>query len=175
MQRTFISILILVGWLFPASAEIYRSPADFVAESFPGQSPELRVLWLTGELKKGVREIMGHDLGVLRVRYWIHGFRTAWILEELGKEAMITTGIVVGAGRIETVEVLIYRETRGFEVRYPFFLNQFRGAGLVDEDELDRTIDGISGATLSVRALTKLGRLALFLDRHVAANEKRKN
>jgi hypothetical protein len=33
--------------------------------------------------------------------------------------------------------------------------------------ELDRNIDGISGATLSVRALTRLARVALLLDAEV--------
>ena len=41
-------------------------------------------------------------------------------------------------------------------------------AGLKPGDELDRTIDGISGATLSTRALTKLARLALYLHQRSA-------
>jgi len=175
MKRGFAIIFVLMGWLVSASAEVYQSPAEFVAKTFVGETPEVRAVWLAGELKQGVREIMGHDLGVLRVRYWVLGPRTAWILEEIGKEALITTGIVVNAGTIESIEVLIYRETRGFEVRYPFFLNQFRGAGLEENDELDRKIDGISGATLSVHALTRLGRLALFLDRQVGRAGARKN
>lgn len=60
----------------------------------------------------------------------------------------------------------MFRESRGFEVRYPFFTDQFRGARLREGLDLDREIDGISGATLSVRALTKLARLALLLRAH---------
>ena len=101
----------------------------------------------------------------MRVHYWAQGQRSAWILEEIGKEQPITMGIVVKAGRVEQMRVLIYRESRGDEVRQPFFLDQFKGAALQDDDELDRAIDGVSGATLSTRALTKLARLALFLDR----------
>jgi uncharacterized protein with FMN-binding domain len=87
-------------------------------------------------------------------------------LEEIGKEQPITTGIVVEDGKIDQVKVLVFRESRGFEVRYPFFTDQFRGATLREGLDLDREIDGISGATLSVRALTKLARLALLLHAH---------
>ncbi|WP_069472977.1 FMN-binding protein [Candidatus Marithrix sp. Canyon 246] len=72
-----------------------------------------------------------------------------WILEEIGKKKPITTGIVINKGRIERFKVLIFRETRGWEVCYPFFTNQFKGNSLNNFSH----IDGISGATLSVRAL----------------------
>ena len=65
------------------------------------------------------------------------------------------------------VKVLIFRESRGWEVRYPFFTDQFKGATLVTDNNLDRKIDGITGATLSVNALTKLGRIALLLHKHL--------
>ena len=43
----------------------------------------------------------------------------------------------------------------------------------VDADyRLDRYIDGISGATLSVDALTRLGRLALYLTEEITAENK---
>ncbi|PSQ91940.1 MAG: FMN-binding protein, partial [Proteobacteria bacterium SW_6_67_9] len=53
------------------------------------------------------------------------------------------------------------------EVRREVFLEQFEGATLTDDRQLDHSIDGISGATLSVRALTKLARLALYLHERV--------
>ncbi len=75
----------------------------------------------------------------------------------------ITTGLAVDDGAIERIRVLVYRESRGWEVRYDFFTAQFIGARLDGDARLDRRIDGISGATLSVRALTNLARLALYL------------
>ena len=77
----------------------------------------------------------------------------------------ITTGLVINEDRVERIRVLEYRESRGGEVRHPFFTGQFKGAGLTEEHRLDRPIDGISGATLSVRALKKLAALALYLHR----------
>jgi hypothetical protein len=65
------------------------------------------------------------------------------------------------------MQVLIYRESYGWEVRYPFFTDQFTGLQLDDDLHLTDSIDGISGATLSVNALTKLSRLALYLHNEV--------
>lgn len=138
-------------------------PAAFIDEVFNGNPPEPDKVWISGALKQDMRAILGRDPGVLRMRYWLKDGRSAWILEEIGKERLITTGFVVNAGSIETVRVLIFRETRGWEVRYPFFTDQFKGATLNQDKQLDRSIDGISGATLSVNALTKLARLALLL------------
>ena len=54
-------------------------------------------------------------------------------------------------------------------MRHTFFTEQFDDASLNNNQsmELDRNIDNISGATLSVRAIKKLARLALLLDQHV--------
>lgn len=159
--------LALGAWsLSVAAIGTYQDPEDFVRETFGGAPPEPSRLWLDSALKAQVRQVLGRDLGVLRLRYWGKDHRTAWVLEEIGKEQPITTGIVVDNGTIERITVLVFRESRGFEVRYPFFTDQFRGAKLRERLDLDRAIDGISGATLSVRALTKLTRLALLLHDH---------
>ena len=146
------------------SAEVYLAPEEFLADSFAGNVPKPSVLWISGETRDAVEKILGHSASALRVRYWSQDARTAWILEEIGKTEPITTGIVVDKGAIARISVLIYRESRGWEVRYPFFTDQFKGATLNSMHELDRNIDGISGATLSVRALTRLARVALLLD-----------
>ncbi|WP_297527638.1 FMN-binding protein [Thiohalobacter sp.] len=152
----------------PAAARgVYQTPEAFLDEVFAGQVPEARVLWLRGEIRAGVKRILGHRYPSLRIRYWQRGPRTAWILEEIGKEQPITTGVVVENGRIERIRVLVFRESRGYEVRHEFFTRQFDQAGLDEEGRLDRHIDNISGATLSVRAMKKLARLALFLDRQI--------
>jgi hypothetical protein len=67
---------------------------------------------------------------------------------------------------------LIFRESRGWEVRHAFFTDQFDQATLTRNTELDRTIDNISGATLSVRAVTKLSRIALLLDQAVSSQQE---
>lgn len=150
-----------------AEEEVIQPPDAFLESVFTEEIPEPRVLWLTGEIKDEAAEIMGHPYPALRLRYWLHGGRSAWILEEIGKVRPITTGLAVGPEGLEQVRVLVYRESRGGEVRYPFFTDQFTGASLTDNNKLDRRIDGITGATLSVDALTRLSRLALYLHRQV--------
>jgi hypothetical protein len=165
-----VPVAVLLWVALPATAEqgVYRTPEDFIERSFPAGQPKSKAIWITGELKNDVKEVLGHDLDRLRVRYWVQGERTAWILDEIGKVEPITVGVLVDAGRIERLEILIYRESRGWEVRFPFFTDQFRGAAVVrHETELDRGIDGITGATLSVRAVRHLARLALVLDGEV--------
>ncbi len=146
---------------------VYQEPEAFLDETFNGQTPEPALIWLTGDRKTAVNSLLGHDYSSLRVRYWRDRQRSAWILEEIGKDQPITVGLVVNAGRLEQVRVLVFRESRGWEVRHPFFTDQFRNAALNGNNGLDRHIDGISGATLSVRAMKKLASLALYLDSEI--------
>lgn len=142
----------------------YQSAEDFLLEVFHKQLPEPAVVWLTGDRKTRVKEILGHPYPSLRIRYWQQDNRSAWILDEIGKDLPITVGVVINNQHLETIKVLTFRESRGWEVRHSFFTDQFKGATLTDETRLDRHIDGISGATLSVRAMQKLATLALYLD-----------
>ena len=113
---------------------------------------------------------MGHDLGALRVRYWTKNGKTVWVLNEIGKQHPITVGLVVKQNKLQRLKVLIFRESRGWEVRHPFFTEQFKQIGITSENKLERNIDGISGATLSVIALKKLARLALYFHQQVKDN-----
>lgn len=160
-----LSIVFLLGLVVVSTRaeDVYLAPDAFLENAFSGQPPEPEVVWLTGGTRDVVEEIIGHSYASVRVRYWQRGGRTAWILEEIGKERPITTGLIVDGGRLQRIRVLIYRESRGWEVRHDFFTEQFEGAILAEDRRLDRSIDGISGATLSVRALTKLARVALYL------------
>lgn len=162
----FISLCIYA--IYPAARGTYQEPEDFLNEVFNNNVPQVEKLWIKGEVRDKVRSVLDHDLGVLRVSYWRKENRTAWILEEIGKSLPITVGIVVNDNKIETVRILIFRESRGWEVRYPFFTDQFSEATLVDNNELDKGIDGISGATLSVRAVTRLTMLALYFHQQVS-------
>jgi len=167
------SLAILIGITLsiemPLAVEVFLEPSEFLSETFAGNVPEPKRLWITPPIRAEIRAIMGRNLAQLRIRYWPHDERTVWILEEIGKDQPITTGLVVEAGKVADVRVLIYRESRGWEVRYPAFTEQFKGATLTNHFLLDRRIDGITGATLSVDALTRLARLALLFHRHVGS------
>lgn len=145
----------------------YQEPADFLNDIFANKTPRAKKIWITGKTRKVAAEILQHKPSRLRVSYWKKDTRSVWILDEIGKEQPITAGIVINKGKIERVKVLVFRESRGDEIRHPFFVQQFSQATLTKEFQLDHSIDGISGATLSVRALTKLARLALYLSQQI--------
>ena len=145
-----------------AADQVLLAPEDFIRQSF-AEEPESKVIWLDRELKEAANEILGHGYKGLRIRYWQSGDRTAWVLDEIGKVKPITAGFVVDDGVLQEMRVLVYRESHGWEVRYPFFTRQFKGRTLDEKKQLDEEIDGISGATLSVNALVRLSRLALYL------------
>ena len=133
--------------------------------------PAPKTLWVTGDLRDGVEDLLGHKFASLRVRYWYNGEKSAWVLDEIGKELPITIGVAVAAGAIDNVRVLEFRESRGWEVRYPFFTDQFVDVRLRPDRRLDKPIDSITGATLSVRAVTRIAQVALLLHEHITTND----
>ena len=165
-----ITVIFLLSLMFSSvtvAGGVYQEPADFINEVFDNNPPKADVLWLNKELKQQIVEILDHKYKGLRVRYWSQGKKSAWILDEIGKEKLITAGFVINNSQIEQVKVLVFRESRGWEVRHDFFTDQFKQAKLKDNHQLDKHIDNISGATLSVRALRKLAQIALLLDHHL--------
>jgi hypothetical protein len=179
MKTCLNNLLILLCTLITTpgyAGGVYQAPADFINEVFDNEPPKAEVLWLDKDLKNQVVDILNHKYKGLRVRYWQQqgssDIRSAWVLEEIGKEKPITAGIVINNHHIERVKVLVFRESRGWEVRHDFFTDQFKQAGLEDNNRLDKNIDNISGATLSVRAVEKLARIALLLDQHVPTKQK---
>lgn len=154
------SLLVTVGvW---AGNSVLLDLPTFLSQMF-NQTAPAKTLWLSKDARTTAEAIAQRSLP-LRVRYYQQGARTAWVLDEIGKEQPITMGIVVEDTRIVAVRIMEYREDRGGEVRYDFFTKQFVGAQLTAENyKLSQSIDGIAGATLSVRAVTKMARLALYL------------
>lgn len=159
-----LAVAFTLGIAGPVRGDIYQEPDAFITEVF-GSKPAPKVLWLTKDIQAQAGAILGHAPAQLRQRYWSDAHRSVWILEEIGKEERITAGFVIADGHIDHVRVLAYRESRGGEVRYPLFLEQFKDAKLAQGERLDRRIDGIAGATLSVGAMERMARLALFFDR----------
>ena len=174
---TLISLLLLGSLcsLNTVAGGVYQEPDEFINQVFNNEPPKAGILWLDKTIKKQIVEILDHKYKGLRVRYWQQDKKSAWILEEIGKEKLITTGIVINNDKIELVKVLVFRESRGWEVRHDFFTDQFKHAALKPEDtqRLDKSIDNISGATLSVRAIRKLATIALLLDKKIQQTSKK--
>ncbi|WP_076416659.1 FMN-binding protein [Shewanella sp. UCD-KL12] len=150
-----------------AAKSVFQEPEDFISQAFNAPAPKAKVFWIDDEAQDVIEQILAHKFRKMRLRYWQQESETVWILEEIGKESPITVGIHIKHQAIAQTKVLVYRESRGDEVRHDFFTDQFKSAKLKDDLKLDQHIDGITGATLSVRALTKLSRIALWLDAYV--------
>lgn len=160
------SLLLAVTALAAGPIGQYQTRAEFLQATLGSTQPPSATIWLDDETRPLVADILGRTPDMLRVRYWYEGARTAWIIDEVGKEKPITFGVVVENGKVQTLRVLQFRESRGWEIRYPFFTDQFANVRLTTSGGLDRRIDSISGATLSVNAATTVARLALLLDEH---------
>jgi len=140
MMLTVVLSLPALSLPAPAlAASVYETQAEFLNRAFSGSPPGPAITWLSGE------------------------GRSAWVLDEIGKELPITVGVVIEKDYINNLRVLTYRENRGGEVATPAFTDQFNHVALQNGGALDANIDGISGATLSVQALTRLATVALFL------------
>ena len=172
LQWIGLGFVLVLASPFPLKAETYLTSQQFVDGAFGANEAKLETLWMTKEVAKQADKILGHAPKQLRQRYWKYGLQTAWILDEIGKEEPITAGFLVENGKILQVSILAYRESRGGEVRHASFLKQYQGASLQQDAQLNKTIDGISGATLSVRAVGRMARLALYFDQisHQQAN-----
>lgn len=148
-----------------AADRVYEKPTAFLKRCF-GSQPKTQAITLNGEQYKQLKEILGSRQTPKKIRYWRVGDKIAWVLNRDGKSEPITTGVVVKDGKIAELKVLIYRESHGWEVSRPFFTKQFKGASL-EGKKLSTKVDGVVGATLSVRALKKLAAAALYLSQQV--------
>lgn len=73
----------------------------------------------------------------------------------IGKHDFITYAAAISpSGNVIGVSVLTYRETHGEEVAHKSWLDKLTGKTYRDAFKIDDDIDGISGATLSVRNMS---------------------
>lgn len=145
----------------------YMSNQEFIDYAFPNSKPQSKLLILNSELRAKAEGILDHKYHGRRIRYWQEGSKTVWILDEIGKELPITLGVILDNDQISEVKVLVYREERGGEVHENFFMDQYHGVTLVDDHNLTKEIDGITGATLSVNAVTRTAALSIMLTEYV--------
>lgn len=89
-------------------------------------------------------------------------FGYAMVVEERGKYRPITFMVGVAPDfSVRGVEVMVYREDRGDEVRYRRFLRQYEGKTGRDPIRTHRDIVNITGATISVNSLNRGVRRAI--------------
>lgn len=88
----------------------------------------------------------------------------AFIDHEIGKHQPITFVVALDTeGKVRDVDVMIYRESIGGEIKGRRFLDQFHGRDASSPLKLGKDVDSITGATLSARATTRAVRKAIVL------------
>jgi hypothetical protein len=176
-KRINMQLLMVLGFalLFPFDntvAEEYLSQKDFIEQSL-GIEAIIKAVWINSALRSQIKEDLNKTIPSARVRYWESDGKRAWILNEIGRDKPITMGFVIQNKKISMLRILAFRESRGYEVRYPRFTSQFSDLGLKqraspnDEFSLEHSIDNVTGATLSVNGVKKAAKLALYLNERV--------
>lgn len=151
-----LSVSLLLVTSIPVALPVPRSPfpVRLAAQSAPPKKLAASLLRLFGP--GTTADTLTIDGGsVLRVarRDSLLGF--AQVRNVRGKEQPITYLVALDSAlTLRDVDVLIYREAYGGEIAYEPWRRQFRGRTPRDTLEVGRTVRGISGATISVNAVT---------------------
>jgi len=130
--------------------------------AFPGaKKVKKKKVWLSDTQKAAIQKIMGDQIKYdeRRVTHYFgldgagKPIGAVVIGNEIGRSYPITFMVVINLdGTVKDVEIMVYREPHGWEVRFESFLSQFFGR---DASDPFGDINNITGATLSVRSMTK--------------------
>jgi len=137
------------------------------AGRFEADSKELSDLQRKEIEKKLGRPLEEAEIRPVFHRVWNEGDALAGygiVMNEKGKYRPIT--LLVGVTpeiRVKDVAVMVYRETRGGDVRRKRFLHQFQSKSLSDPLRVNRDVLHVSGATISSYSVTSAVRRALLL------------
>jgi Na+-translocating ferredoxin:NAD+ oxidoreductase RnfG subunit len=153
-------------------AQTYLTLEQAPRAVFPeADSFEPRKIVSTPELRAEALKLIGRRPSIWEPFYYAYIAKRgsqrigyAIVCEEIGRDRPITFIVAVTPdGAVKDVAIMIYRESRGGEVRYPGFTGQFKGKRLSDPIQAQRDIRNITGATLSVRAMATGVRKALAI------------
>jgi electron transport complex protein RnfG len=153
----------------------YYSTRSVLAEFFPNSE---HVGYRTFAVDRSNRGRLAQRLGYApaRDKYTIfvattHGKIDGYAVvdDEQGLHQPITFATRLSPrGMVERVEIMVYREPRGDEVRDVRFRQQFQGKTSQDPLRLNRDIDAVSGATVSSASLAVGVRRATILVEELA-------
>ncbi|HXG91888.1 MAG TPA: FMN-binding protein [Blastocatellia bacterium] len=153
-----------------ATAQTFLTLEQAPKAVFPeADSFEQRKINSTPQLRSEVLKMVGRKPSIWEPFYFAYiakrgGQRIGYaiVCEEIGRDRPITFIVAANTdGTVKDVAIMVYRETRGGEVRYPGFTRQFRGKSLRNPIQAQGDIRNITGATLSVRAMATGVRKAL--------------
>ena len=123
---------------------------------FPGEKLTAVFVTLSDEQVQQIRKMTDGNLFNREIKAWkASGGGWFFIDEVVGKHELITYALALNAdGSIRQIEIMDYRESRGYEIRTPGWRKQFVGKTIKDPLQLNQDIGNISGATLSSKHVT---------------------
>lgn len=133
-------------------------------------------LSLTDEQCKQIKRLAGTRQRATQAvwRAEREGRLLGWFIVDnvVGKHEFITYAAgITPAGQVTGLDVLVYRETYGYQVREMPWRDHFRGRTLNDSFVLDEGIPNITGATLSCRNVSNGVKRLLALHKIVLAGQ----
>ncbi len=141
--------------------DVYLTPEEAAKLMFPdSERIDKKTVALTPEQKTTVEERIGWQFPEDAFECFIgrsNGTVDGWAMVQhtIGKHKPMTYMVGVDPdGEVINVEVLVYRESRGSEVRTKRFNYQYEGKTLYDPIRINRDVINISGATMSVRSMS---------------------
>ncbi len=142
-------------------AEVFMSEEEAVKLMFPkSERIKKELLKVSAEKKTVIEERIGWKFPEEAFEVYIGETGTqidgyALVQNTIGKHKPMTYMVGVDArGRVSNVELLVFREARGSEVRTKRFNVQYEGKTVLDPVRINKDIINISGATMSVRSIS---------------------
>ena len=151
-------------------AEVFMSEEEGVKIMLP-KSERVRkdVIKLSPEKKAQIEERIGwkfpeesFEVYIGETGAQVDGY--ALVQNTIGKHKPMTYMVGIdNKGQVSDVELLVFRESRGSEIRQKRFNTQYEGKTVLDPVRINKDIINISGATMSVRSLSAGIKRALVL------------
>lgn len=169
-MRLIIAAALVFSVAAPVTAEVYLTKEQALEVALPKDcKPRYDPQTITAELaeKLSAAHLLGEEqkqahFFVCESQGLAKGY--ALIDSEIGKHLPITYVVGLSAqGKVTRVEMMVFREVRGWEAREHKFLQQFEGKAPNDEFKLGDQISNVSGATLSAASMTRGVKRALLL------------
>ncbi|MBX3331333.1 MAG: FMN-binding protein [Nitrospira sp.] len=153
-------------------AEVYLREEDSIKIMFP-KSERIRkdVIRLGSERKSLIEERIGWKFPEESFEVYIGETGTqidgyAVVQNTIGKHKPMTYMVGIdNQGFVSDIELLVFREARGSEVRQKRFNAQYEGKSVLDPVRINKDIINISGATMSVRSMSAgIKRVLVLID-----------
>jgi electron transport complex protein RnfG len=157
-----IALLTLSLCLAPSVAQaedVYWTTKDLLKDFFKTSERVTYVKLETARQRAQVEKILGYApkkpsyvVFVAKTSDRIDGY--AVIDEEMGQHQPITFGVKISAtGQVERLEIMVYREGYGDEIREKRFRRQFEGKTKQDDIRFGDDVVAVTGATISSQAM----------------------